>query len=473
MNAIVRVLLIQPDYPMNHKYSPKRSITLPPLGLECLAAHVQDIAETRIIDNRLFDLSHITGVIKQFQPDVVGISCCFSLEIYHVNAIARVAKENGAITVLGGWHPTLLVNETLASPWIDIVVRSEGEFTFQEFIQKGSPIGVAGLSFKKNGQIIHNPDRSLADMNLFRMPARDLISPEVRSQYSFLGYPMDCMETSRGCPYQCTFCSIHNFYRHTYRHRSVPHIMQEIRLIRQTCRSVFLIDDNFVVNANHVAVLCDAIIREKLDMFFMSTARVDMVLRHPEVFKKMADAGFIFLFLGLESFSDNALQNLKKQFKFQQIKSAIKILHNLGFIIQGNVILGADFSDTEQDLESTIQIAKSLDVDIPTFSILTPYPGTQLMDEVEKKNALISHDWRDFNWVTPTMRYPFLTPEQLAKYCNNAYSDVPFFTHPLRRVNRILRARRLSFFARRGLNVETLKGLLSVLKTQLIKRARK
>src|SRR5271157_4140253 len=469
----MRVLLIQPDCPINSKFNPNSTFMLPPLGLECIAANIQDIGETRIIDNRVRGISQIAKEIHRFQPDYIGISCCFSLEIYLAIAIAKLAKESGATTVLGGCHPTLLPDETLASPWIDIIVRSEGELTFRELIQKNSPIGVEGLSYKQNGQITDNPDRPLADMNQFRYPARNLRLPEVRSHYNFLGYPMDCVETSRGCPYKCTFCSIHNFYRHTYRHRSVPHIMGELREIRKTSRSVFFIDDNFVVNAKHVMELCDAIIQEHLDMFFMSTCRVDAVLKHPEVFKKMADAGFISVFLGLESFSDKTLQNLRKQFKFSQIKSAIKTLHNFGFIIQGNVILGADFADTEQDLESTIQIAKSLDLDVTTFSILTPYPGTELMEEVLKADALISHDWRDFNWITPTMHYPNLTPDQLVKCHSKAYAEVSMFTHPPHRLSRIIRAHGFSFYLRRGLNLETIKGILMVIKNSIIMAANK
>jgi radical SAM superfamily enzyme YgiQ (UPF0313 family) len=181
-SSSMKILLIQPDYPMNHKYNPKAAMLLPPLGLECIAAQVKDIAETRIIDNRLHSLAEISRAVDRFKPDIVGISCSFSLEIYHVNAIAKMVKKHGPITVLGGWHPTLLVDETLASPWIDIIVRSEGEGTFRELVQKASPVGVPGLSYKDkiDGRILHNPDRPLVDMNTLQMPARDLRSFPVR-----------------------------------------------------------------------------------------------------------------------------------------------------------------------------------------------------------------------------------------------------------------------------------------------------
>ncbi len=458
----MKVILIQPDYPLEHKYNPKNAMLLPPLGLESIAAHVQDLAETRILDNRLHGISWISREVERFQPDFVGISCCFSMGIARVMEIARMAKRHGGVTVLGGWHPTLLVDEVLASPDVDIVVRSEGEQTFRELIQRGIPTGVVGLSYKQDGRVIHNPDRPLADMNRQKLPARDLLTNGTRHAYGIFGYPMDVMEASRGCPYKCTFCAIHNFYRHTYRHRSISHIMQELRQVRKTCRTVYFIDDNFIADTRHVSRLCDAIIRERLNMLLLTTTRADTVVKHPELFKKMADAGFILVFVGLENFSNKSLAKLNKQLSFQQITSAIRILHDLGFIIQGNVILGSDFADTEADLERTIKISKVLDVDVPTFSLLTPFPGTELMREVQEKKLLIKTDWRDFNWVSPTMRYPNLTPEQLVKYHLKAYEEVPFFSSPGKRLVQMLRARHLLFFIIRLCNWETLKGFVSM-----------
>ncbi|MBN2150133.1 MAG: B12-binding domain-containing radical SAM protein [Candidatus Lokiarchaeota archaeon] len=465
----MKALLIQPDYPLDHKYNPKNALLLPPLGLECIAAQVRDVAETRIVDNRLHGLSWIKEEIGKFRPDIVGISSCFSFGIEHALGLARIAKEQGAVTVLGGWHPSLLADDVLASPHVDIVVRSEGELSFRELVQRGSPVGVAGVSYKEGKRVIHNPDRSFADLDTLKLPSRDLRVNGSRHAYGFFGYPVDVVESSRGCPYNCTFCSIHRFYRRTYRHRSVTHVMNELREIRKRCRSVYLIDDNFVVNPGHVSRLCDEIIRERLNMVFMTTTRADTVVKHPELFKKMAEAGFILVFMGLENFSNASLEKLNKQLSFKQITAAIKILHDLGFIIQGNIILGAALSDTEADLERTIRVAKHLDVDITTFSLLTPFPGTELMERVQGEGLLLKEGgaWRDFNWVTPTIRYPHITPDRLATYHLKAYEEVPFFSHPGRRIVRILRARHFSFLIYRLANWETLRGVVLMLANSL------
>jgi len=254
------------------------------------------------------------------------------------------------------------------------------------------------------------------------------------------------------------------FYRNTYRHRSIPHIMREIRQVRQRTRFLYFIDDNFIVNPSHVLGLCEAIIKERMNMFFMTTARADMVTKRPDVFEKMAKAGFIFLLLGFESFSNKTLKKLNKCFQFQEIKTAIRTLHDLGYMIQGNMILGANLDDTEKDLESTIEIAKSLNIDFPTFSILTPYPGTQLMDEVLAKDLLLSNDWCKYTWFNPLIKYENLTSEQLLKYLDKAYSEVPVFKKPFLRLLKIYHARGLGFLLPRFCNISTLKTAIPRIK---------
>jgi len=458
----MRVLLVMPDYPKNFRYGPKTQIQLSPLGLEYIAAHIQDVAETRIFDNRPSNQKRLEQEIQKFKPDYVGISVNFTFQIYHANSIAKIAKDNGAVTVIGGWHPTLAPDNTLSFPWVDIVIRSEGELTFRELLQKKDPQGVAGLSYKRDGKIIHNPVRELADLSRLRLPARDYISAQERSRkYTFFGIPMEAMETSRGCPFNCKFCCIHNFYQHKYRHRSVPHIMQELHQLETMCNFIYIIDDNFMVNPQHVEQLCDEIIKQRVNLLFMTTARVDMASKHREIFEKMAKAGFISLYLGIESYSNKSLQNLNKQFDFQEIKSAVKIFHDLGFLLQGNVILGANLDDTIQDLESSLEISKSLDIDLLSFSFLIPYPGTELTAEMENQGLLLSKDWRKYNWFMPLIKYPHLTSEQLLKYLERGYTELPLFKNPLQKIMRLVRARGLSFILPRICTMTSFKSTFS------------
>jgi magnesium-protoporphyrin IX monomethyl ester (oxidative) cyclase len=443
---------------------PQTSILFPPLGLEYLAASIEDISDVKILDNRIksVDLNVIDKTIVDYKPNYVGISCDFSAQIYHALKIARLAKNHDIKTVIGGWHPTLIPDEVLENSSVDIVVRGEGEATFRELVQNDSPKGVAGVSFKQDGKTLHNPERELLDLHCIQPPSRKYRDPVANESYKFFGFPVDAIEMNRGCPYECNFCCIHHFYRHMYRSRRVLDVVKELhsKEVRNRARIVYFVDDNFVVNLKRVEKLCDAIIKTGLQKIFMTQARVDTIVNHPEVFKKMADAGFLFLFLGFESFSDRTLEKMNKRIRFDQIKEAIKILHNLGYIIQGNVILGADLEDTKQDLESTIQIANSIDVDMLTYSLLTPFPGTELMDQVNENDLLITNDWRNFNWFAPTMKYANLTSEELMAYLEKAYKETKFFEHPLWRINRLLKTRGLRFYLSRlgGVNLVKMAG---------------
>ena len=464
----LRVLLICPKYSDFYSHGPQESIIIPPLGLECIAANIMDIANVRIIDNRLYSVSLkvIDKTIKQFQPDYVGISCNYSSQIYIAGRIASIAKSHGSLTVLGGWHPTLAPVETLNLNSVDIVVRAEGENTFRELIQNKSPIGIPGLSYKQDGKQIHNPDRKLMDLNHIRSPVRHFRSVEAKRTYNFFGFPVDCIETSRGCPYTCNFCCIHHFYENSYRSRKIQHIIKELKSneIKNRACIIFIVDDNFFVDRKFVMALCDAIINKGIKKYFMAQIRVDTIVKYPEVLKKMADAGFIYLFLGLESFSDRTLEKLNKRLKFKQIKSALRILHDLGYFIQGNIIIGATLEDTKQDIESTIEIAKNLDIHLLSYSLLTPFPGTKLMEEVINDDLLLSKDWNDFNWSVPVIKYAHLSSDDLSYYLSKAYKETSSLKKPFRGIRMLFLKRGMKFHISRISPVDIFKLISRMIK---------
>lgn len=450
---------------------PKKSIIIPPLGLEMIATYIEDIADVRIIDNILNDgnIQSLKQILSEFQPDYVGISCCYTFQIEYTTKIAHIAKKFGAQTVLGGWHPTLVPEETLSNPSVDIVVRGEGELTFRELIKRNSPVGVKGLSYKRNGRQIHNDDRKLMDLKNIRIVNRGLRYGDSKNFYHFFGFPIDCIEVSRGCPFSCEFCCIHNFYRHTYRKRSIKSVIQELKLMEKSHNFsdfIYIVDDNFIVDYKFVMELCDAIIENGIKKYFFAQARVDMIVKHPEVFKKMADAGFVLLFIGIESFSNHTLETINKQIKFQEIKSAIKILHNFGYIIQGSVIIGADLEDTRKDLAVNIDVTRELNIDIPTFSLLTPFPGTKLMEKVKEQDALLTTKWSDYNWSTPVIKYKNVSSEDLYYYFSMAY-DLREFKTIWKHIKRLIFGRGLLFHASRIINKTMYRKVPTFIKTTI------
>ncbi|MHA2474477.1 MAG: B12-binding domain-containing radical SAM protein [Promethearchaeota archaeon] len=435
----MRVLLIKPDNPNVYKHGPQASIVYPPLGLEYLAAYISDIADVRIIDNRIKEITlhHIEETIKEFQPDFVGISLNYSSQISMARTIARIAKRFDSKTIIGGWHPTLAPN-----------------------------IGIQGLSYKQNGALIHNPDRELIDLKTIHNPNRQFRTPAANAFYNFFGFPVDSIETGRGCPFTCNFCAIHHFYRKTYRRRTTRDIIKELKSKEVDKRSnfIFVVDDNFVVNKKLVVELCDAIIKTGIRKYFITQVRVDTIVKNPEVFEKMAEAGFFYLFLGIESFSNRTLKSLNKQTEYHQIKAAIEILHDLGYVIHGNIILGANIDDTKRDLDSTIKIAGSLNIDIPTFSLMTPFPGTELMRQALKDDLLLTKDWNDYNWSVPVLKYPNLTSEDLSYYIKKATHELTSFKKAMVGINRFIKIRGLSYHAARLSPIDVINMVFQIVK---------
>ncbi|GAH62163.1 unnamed protein product, partial [marine sediment metagenome] len=184
----------------------------PPLALEYIAAYVEDLAKVKILDSKAanLDFFQVKKRIEKFKPDLVGLTVPVTSAIDNVLEYAKIAKLYGATIVIGGWHPTLAVEQTLSSPWVDILVRGEGEFTFRELIKKGSPESVNGLSYKINGKMIHNPDRQfLKNLNELKLPSRHLVE---KYKYKIFNMNCDAIETSRGCPQACKFCSTNVVY---------------------------------------------------------------------------------------------------------------------------------------------------------------------------------------------------------------------------------------------------------------------
>ncbi|MBA7642340.1 hypothetical protein ES703_50030 [subsurface metagenome] len=256
------------------------------------------------------------------------------------------------------------------------------------------------------------------------------------------------------------------FYKKTYRRRANQDIINELQSFEIKKRSsfVFIVDDNFIVDRKSVVELCDAIIRNSIKKYFITQARVDTIVKYPKIFEKMADAGFFYLFLGLESFSDQTLEKLNKRIKFRQIKLAIKILHDLGYIIQGNIILGANIEDTKQDLESTIEIARSLEIDVPTFSLMTPFPGTKLMEQALREDLLLTKDWKDYNWSVPVLKYQNLSSDDLSYYLTKANEELLSFKKAMSGITRFIRSRGLSYHTSRISPVDIFNVIFQILK---------
>lgn len=418
---IQKVVLVNPNYITK---SITDTFTLPALGLEYVAASILDLAEVKIINGKARNLSiqQIMKEINEFEPDIVGISCCFTIGINFALIIAQKSKKRGYSTVLGGWHPNFASSELLKHDFVDVVVRGEGEITFRELIENKNFEEIKGISYKKNGTIVNSPDRPLIkDLNTLPFPARELRNR--KSYFQIFQMPFDVIESSRGCPFKCTFCNIHLFYRGTYRTKSPERVIQELKIIANQKKNtnVLIVDDNFTANIKRVEKICDLIIKEGIKLDLTCQSRIDVISKNPEIIKKMSKAGFWLFFLGIESFKQESLNGIQKKIQLRDTINAIKILHENNIVIIGSMLIGSRFDEEEEDTDIMIKVVKKLGIDFPLYSVMTPLPGTKFRDLLIENNYLISHNWNEYNFTTAVNRLNNLSKEKLEQLLSKAY----------------------------------------------------
>ena len=460
---IQKVALINPNFITK---SITDTFTIPALGLESIAANILDIVKVKIVNGKVRNLKikEIMKEINEFRPDIVGISCCFTIGINFALKIAKESKKQGYSTVLGGWHPSFDHYEVLKNSFVDVIVRGEGEITFREIIKNRNLEEIKGISYKDNGNIMNNPDRPLIkDLNKLPLPARKLRNK--RSYHQIFQMPIDVIETSRGCPFKCTFCNIHLFYRGTYRTKSIERVIQELKIIssQKKGQNVLIVDDNFTANMKRVEKICDLIIKEGIKLDFICQSRIDVIKNNPNIIKKMSKAGFWLFFLGIESFNQKSLNDIHKQVKFSDIVEAIKILHNNEIVTIGSLLVGSSFEEEEKDTDIMIKIVRKLGIDFPLYSIMTPLPGTKFRDDLIEKDYLLSNNWSDYNFTTAVNRLNKLSKEELEQLLSKAYYYGYFKRGWKDTLIRLLKRKGIKFLLHSRKNFSVIKDLLSFL----------
>ena len=450
-----RILLIKPNY--RTKGWDYYNMNFPPINLTYIASYLTDLdIEVKILDAKVKNLSYkqIRKKIFLFKPDLVGITVFVAAAINVCNNIAKIVKKvnPNCTIVFGNQHPTHYPDETLRVDEVDIVVRGEGELTFRELIINGSPENILGVSYKSNGKLIHNPDRPLMSKKEYeniRYPARHLTK---NNKYSIFTVRLETVETSRGCPFTCKFCTTHIFNKQQWRSRPFRKIITELKAISNNKKitDIFFVDDNLTTNVERIEKLCERIIeckknKEINDFKFFAQIRVDDIVQAPQMVRKMAGAGFWIICVGIESLHEETLKDMKKALTFNKTLKALKILHENNIIIIGNLIIGYNLNATEEDIIKDIKFAKKLNIDIVDFKILTPFPGTEIRKELEVKNLILSNDWSKYIFITPVIKTYKLSPKKLHALLNYSYREHKDLYNWKGTVSRIIKTRGLFF----------------------------
>jgi anaerobic magnesium-protoporphyrin IX monomethyl ester cyclase len=444
----MKILLVNP--PAGFSYG-VLGISRPPLGLAYLAAILRKSHDIKIVD---FNVEPVTWSKYSYSGfDIVGISVDTSRVTVSLK-IAELAKRQGAVVVTGGPHVSFLDEEALASGAVDYVVRNEGEISFPslvEFLNKTRSIeDVVGVSYLDNGVVRRTPDAPfIEDLDSLPFPARDLLPLESYKE-KMNGRRMTTVVTSRGCPYNCEFCSSTRFFGVKWRARSAANIVEEVGLLyhKYGYRAIAFVDDNFTLNPARAIEISEMITAKGWDVIWSAMSRVDTIVRHPEMIQTMAGAGFRWTFIGFESGSQDALDAYGKGAKVSDAFKAMDILRQNHVEVTGAFILGAP-DETAKMMKQTIKFARQLDPRRAQFSVLTPYPGSQLYRDVEGR--LLTRDWDSYNGMHPTIRLNHVSSLGMRRIQVAAYST--FYGRPSKAVEN------LSYIVRA---VPTLSGYLSL-----------
>jgi radical SAM superfamily enzyme YgiQ (UPF0313 family) len=339
-------------------------------------------------------------------------------------ALARQVKlwNPQAKTVIGGYHPTVAYDEILQSDdmrFVDFVVRGEGEDSLGQLLKawnNGTDCAVVpGLSFRSDGSIVHNP-RS-APLNLDELPLPDRESRILQKGFHTFGIKADVVETSRGCTYDCNFCSISQMYGRTYRAYKIKRVLDDIRDAKNRgARAIMIMDDNITLDGARYKDLCEAITDAKLNSIRYSVqAGVRGIKCTRGLAKAMAESGVEWVFLGIEGASDSMLASMKKdtQFSASDAADVVQELKGYGIIVIGGFILGYP-DDTEETFWSTLEYALKIKIDIPLFQILTPYPKTAIREELLRLGMITNeHDYSKYTCYHANVRTKYLSAQRL------------------------------------------------------------
>jgi len=378
----------------------------PTLGVLAVASYIEKHRPQhaiRIIDapSEDYTLDDVVRLFKEYDPDVVGFTAMTFTLLDVLEAVRAVkAAKPDVRTVLGGWHPTYYPKETLMQPGVDVVVGGEGEQTFAEFCdaleancERPELEKVAGLAYKTaSGEFAVNPPRpKIEDLDSLPIPNYNLVDLNRYQHVLGSGGVTLALQSSRGCPFACTFCDIR---RSRFRQRSSESVVDELEhWTRQGIRSFFFVDDNFVVNRRWTIETCKMIVERKLDIEFKISGRIDRA--NLEMYEWLARAGCSRINFGVESFEQVNLDYLIKGTKVEQIGAAFAMARQAGLKAFAYMIVGFPRQNEWEMYRELVHLAR-VRADFASFAVLSAYPRTPLYERLLQDGVFPRDFWREF-----------------------------------------------------------------------------
>lgn len=399
-----------------------------PLELEYLGAAVLDHS-VEILDMRIDD--NLQAKLEKFRPRLVGVTAN-TCDVPIAKEVMREVKkfDSSIVTAVGGNHATFLPVD-FAEPSVDAVFLGMADISFRDFVsqlEEGKDASeVNNLALVRNGRLEFTaPKQFEGDLDRIPFPARHLTA-KYRGKYRDLtGNRTAQVMSSRGCPFRCTFCSCWKIMNGKYFTRSPESIVEELASLDEDIDSVQFADDNTLHNVPRAMRLARLIkerkIRKKLSMY----ARADTIARHPDLIEALKEAGLAYLTVGVEAFREEALSELNKRTSVEMNNEAIRILRRLGVGNAAHFIVNPDYA--EDDFQALFRYICESDLFQPTFTILTPLPGTDLYQSSHDRLLIKDYAYFDLaHTVLPTRLSRKDFYEQYVQLYSKTYSFRRYF----------------------------------------------
>lgn len=455
---------------------PKNDVVniMPPLGLGYLSAALKKTGfGAEIFDCNLLnlDIPALADKIRAENIKYVGVTVCSNEHNWLKNFCKVFENEPDVKIIVGGPHPTGLKARLFSLiPRIDFIVYSEGEFALPALIKSledrnASHSHIPNLIWKKDGGFTENPLQLPPDLDELGMPDWEQISPVKYQAFSPHGgfsmeTPVAQLMTTRGCPYACEYCAGYLVNGTKIRKRAAGSIVAEIEYLIAAfgVKEIHIEDDNFTFEKAHVLALCDKLKERGIKLKFGLPNGIRLDRLDDEILSRLHECGFYFFSLGIESGSERILKRMHKALTVEKIRSGLKLIRKHPFQVKGFFMMAYP-TETIADINETIKLSTSLDLDQAFFSIFIPIPGTKEFAQLEKagKIDISTCDWENF-YSGKNTNPPFvpdsLSADDLRKASSRAFKAFYFrprtFFNMIRRIHSL---RELKILARLGLSL--------------------
>jgi radical SAM superfamily enzyme YgiQ (UPF0313 family) len=428
-----KILLVNPPFEKIFEKTPLKGIApaIPPLGLACIGGSLLENGhEVKLFDFNIYGTREFTEILRNFAPDVVGITFVTPL-IIEAKKISTLVKTINKETIVigGGPHCCSFPESSMKEASLDIGVIGEGDFVINELVSGKNLSQIKGIAYKKGVEIIVNErDTFIKDLDRLPFPAFSLYEKEKYKLPQAIARknPVTWVETSRGCVFGCTYCNKTSFGK-TFRAKSPERVVEEFaRVKKMGFREIHIIDDGFTTNMKRAKKICDLLIQSEVNIGWSTVVgiRVDRV--DYELLVKMQQAGCYRVYYGIESGNQEILNNIKKQITLEQVRRAVDSAKKAKLEVAGFFMFGLP-GDTVETMKDTIRFAKSLDLDFVKASIAIPLPATEMFNELDAQGLIKTYDWEKFKFYsTPSTIYDHqnVSWPTIEKYYSKFYREL-------------------------------------------------